>query len=77
MVLVDRGTQFTRLYASARETAKACEESLRYFQGHLHRDNFKLVYTDGAPEIVKAGENMTCLHDTSTPYRSATNGVAE
>eukprot|EP00972_Heterocapsa_arctica_P084107 12390981-Heterocapsa_arctica.AAC.1 len=64
MVLFDRGTKFTRLYASARKAAKACEESLRYFQCHLHRDKFKLLYTDGAPEIVKAGKSMPCLHDT-------------
>eukprot|EP00972_Heterocapsa_arctica_P104440 15392074-Heterocapsa_arctica.AAC.1 len=63
MVLFDRGTKFTKLYASAREAAKA--------------DKFKLLYADGAPEIVKAGKAMEYHHDTSTPYRSATNGVAE
>ena len=35
------------------------------------------LYTDGAPEIVKAGKNLRTCHDTSTPYRSATNGLAE
>ena len=35
------------------------------------------LYTDGAPEIVKAGKNLRTCHDTSTPYRSATNGIAE
>eukprot|EP00972_Heterocapsa_arctica_P057321 8458151-Heterocapsa_arctica.AAC.1 len=35
------------------------------------------MYSDGAPEIVKAGKALKCHHATSTPYRSATNGVAE
>ena len=35
------------------------------------------LYTDGAPEIIKAGKNLRTCHDTSTPYRSATNGLAE
>eukprot|EP00972_Heterocapsa_arctica_P075660 11159696-Heterocapsa_arctica.AAC.1 len=77
MVLFDRGTKLTKHYASAHKTAKASAESLRDFQGHLHRDKFKLLYTDGALEIVKAGKALTCLHEPSAPYRSATNGVAE
>ena len=35
------------------------------------------LYTDGAPETIKAGKNLKTCHDTSTPYRSATNGIAE
>ena len=35
------------------------------------------LYTDGAPEIIKAGKNLRTCHDTSTPYRSATTGIAE
>eukprot|EP00972_Heterocapsa_arctica_P048224 7111289-Heterocapsa_arctica.AAC.1 len=73
MVLFDIGTKFTKLYASARKAARACEDSLRHFQGHLLRDKFKLLYIDGAPELIKAGKAMKCQHDTSTPYRSATN----
>ena len=34
------------------------------------------LYTDVAPEIVKAGKSLRTCHDTSTPYRSATNGIA-
>eukprot|EP00972_Heterocapsa_arctica_P087469 12899895-Heterocapsa_arctica.AAC.1 len=77
MVLFDRGTQFTKQYASARKTAKACEEALRRFQGPIAKHKFRLLYTDGSPEIVQAGKTLKCNHDTSIPYRSATNGVAE
>eukprot|EP00972_Heterocapsa_arctica_P014690 2163427-Heterocapsa_arctica.AAC.1 len=77
MVLFDRGAKFTKHSASARKTAKACEESLRLFQAPIARDKLKLLYTDGAPEMIKAGQALKCNHDTSTPYRSAINGVAE
>eukprot|EP00972_Heterocapsa_arctica_P018868 2788910-Heterocapsa_arctica.AAC.1 len=73
MVLFDRGTKFTKLYASARETARACEDSPRHCHGHLLRDKSKILHTDGAPELIKAGRAMKCQHDTSTPNRSATN----
>ena len=35
------------------------------------------LYTDGAPEIVKAGKNLRICQDTSAPYRFAINGLAE
>ena len=35
------------------------------------------VFIVGAPEIMKAGKNLRTCHDTSTPYRSATSGIAE
>ena len=35
------------------------------------------LYTDGAPEIVKAGKNLRTCHDTSTLDRFATNVLAE
>lgn len=35
------------------------------------------LYADGAPEILKAGKDLRTCHDTSTPYRSANNGLAE
>eukprot|EP00972_Heterocapsa_arctica_P003482 518928-Heterocapsa_arctica.AAC.1 len=48
-----------------------------YFQGPAAKADLELLYTGGAPEIVKAGKAFKVCHDTSTPYRSATNAVAE
>ena len=37
----------------------------------------KYIYTDNSKELEKAARDMGWLHDTSTPYRPETNGVAE
>ena len=35
------------------------------------------VYTENSKEFIKAFEELQWPHDTSTPYRSETHGVAE
>eukprot|EP00972_Heterocapsa_arctica_P019067 2814427-Heterocapsa_arctica.AAC.1 len=35
------------------------------------------MFTDNAPELVKAIALLNIRHDSSTPYRSTTNSVAE
>merc|ERR1712015_289229 len=35
------------------------------------------VYTDNSKEFIKALDDLGMSHDTSTPYRPQTNGVAE
>eukprot|EP00972_Heterocapsa_arctica_P049427 7274422-Heterocapsa_arctica.AAC.1 len=35
------------------------------------------MFADNAPELVKAIALLNIRHDTSTPYRSTTNSVAE
>eukprot|EP00972_Heterocapsa_arctica_P114083 16440647-Heterocapsa_arctica.AAC.1 len=48
---------------------------LRVFRGA--KQKIKVMYTDNAPELVKAIALLKIRHDTSTPYRSTTNSVAE
>eukprot|EP00972_Heterocapsa_arctica_P016898 2494882-Heterocapsa_arctica.AAC.1 len=49
--------------------------ALERFQGA--RQKIKVMFTDNAPEMVKAISLLKARHDTSTPYRSTTNAVAE
>ena len=35
------------------------------------------MYSDNAPEIIRAVDDLKIPHDTSTPYRSQTNSKAE
>ena len=70
-------TSFKQLYPAATKSSKECEIALKRVQGPRVHERIKHLYTDGAPEIVKAGKNLRTCHDTSTPYRSATNGIAE
>ena len=37
----------------------------------------KYAYTDGSGELKNALDELEILHDTSTPHRPQTNGVAE
>ena len=76
-LLRDHATKFKQLYLAATKSAQECEIALKRFQGPMFSNRILHLYTDGAPEIVKAGNNLRTCHDTSTPYRSATNGIAE
>ena len=76
-LLRDHATKFKQFNPAATKSAKECEIALKSFQGPMFSNRILHLYTDGAPEIVKAGRNLRTCHDTSTPYRSATNGVAE
>ena len=74
-VILDRYTQFLQAYAakqkSAEETKKAFQ---RYFEPNQEPTH---VYSDNSKEIKKACDDLGYTHDTSTPHRSETNGVAE
>ena len=76
-LLRDHATKFKQSYPAVTKTAKECEIALKRFQGPMLSNRILHLYTDGAPEIVKAGKSLRTCHDTSTPYRSATNGIAE
>lgn len=76
-LLRDHATRFEQLDPAAINTTKACEIALKRSQGPMMSNKISHLYIDGAPEIVKAGKNLRTCHDISTPYRSATNGLAE
>ena len=76
-LLRDHAIKFKQSYPAATKTAKECEIALKRSQGPMVSNRIIHLCTDGAPEIIKAGKNLRTCHDTSTPYRSATNGIAE
>ena len=77
-LLRDHAIKIKQLYPAATTTSKECEIFLRKrFHGPMMSNRITHLYTDGAPEIVKAGKNLRTCHDTSTPLRSAINGIAE
>jgi hypothetical protein len=58
--------------------SKSAQDTMRAFQQFLGpRVTPGIVYTDGSKEFEKAMEDLGFSHDTSTPYRPQTNGVAE
>ena len=76
-LLRDHATKLKTLYPAATKSAKECEIALKRFQGLMFNNRILHLHTDGAPEIVKAGKSLRTCHGTSTPNRSATNGIAE
>ena len=74
VVLFDRGAKYYGGYPVGTKTAVDAEESIKHFLGN---SAVKRFYTDCAPELIRAGKDLNLMHDTSTPYRPDTNGVAE
>ena len=57
---------------------KSAEETKKAFLRFLGTETqAKYVYTDNSPEFEKAIDDSGFPHDTSTPYRPETNGIAE
>ena len=75
LVILDRFSQWLQAYACKTKSAK---ETYSSFQRFLGPDvKAKHVYTDNSKEFEKALADLQFSHDTSTPYRPQTNGVAE
>ena len=66
-LLRDHAAKFKQLYPAATKSAKECEIALKRFQGPMLSNRILHLYTDGAPEIVRAGKNLKTCQDTSTP----------
>ena len=47
---------------------------VHYFFGEVKP---RRIWTDSAPELIKACTDLGYLHDTCTPHRPQSNGVAE
>ena len=58
--------------------AKTSQETQRSLQKFLEPERKpKVIYTDNSLEFGKACEDHSWNHETSTPHRSETNGIAE
>ena len=74
-VIIDRATGWLQSYPCQH---KSIAETRRSFQRFLGPNvNPKYVYTDGSAEFEGAMSELGFSHDTSTPHRPSTNGIAE
>ena len=62
-------------FACKGKTAELTKQAFERFLGPQTKAQH--VYTDGSKEFLKALAELCVSHDTSTPYRPQTNGVAE
>ena len=75
LVLLDRGTDYIDAIPQPERTAACCYMALLEFAGPY--DYINELYSDGAPELVKAAKDAKWIHSTSAPERPQKNGVAE
>ena len=64
-LLRDHAAKFKQLYFAVTKSAEEFEIALKRFQGPMFSNMILHLYTDGAPEIVKAGKNLRTCHDTT------------
>ena len=75
LIIQDRFTKWIQGFTSTAKSADSTAMGLRRFCGP--QSNPKHVYTDNSLELKKALNDLHFNHDTSTPHRSETNGIAE
>lgn len=75
MVVLDRFTQWLQGYPCKTKTADECLINLKNCVGPQCEPQH--VYSDNSKELIKAQKDLKWRHDTSTPHRSDSNGVAE
>ena len=75
LVIQDRASRWLQSYG---QSAKAYDHNMdsfqKYFGPHVKP---KSVYSDNAPELNKTFKELGWSHDTCTPHRPQTNGIAE
>ena len=74
-VILDRATYWLQAYPDKSKSAQATKYALQRFLGPQQKAEH--VYSDNSHEIRIACEELGFSHDTSTPHRSETNGIAE
>ena len=70
MVILEHATTWVETHPTCGKSAAEAATALERFQGA--RQKIKAMYTDNAPELVKAIALLKIKHDTRTPYRSTT-----
>eukprot|EP00972_Heterocapsa_arctica_P022849 3362250-Heterocapsa_arctica.AAC.1 len=75
MVILDHAITWVGTHPACNQSADEAGVALESFQGA--RQNIKVMFIDNAPELVKAMALLKIRQDTSAPYRSTTNAVAE
>ena len=75
LVIQDRATIWRRSYGAKEKSAH--EVTLAFNKQIGPKVKPQLVYSDGSKEIDKSMKTLEYPHDTSTPYRPQTNGIAE
>ena len=74
-MIQDKYTGWLQAYASKTKNTHDTKMGFKNFLGP--EMGAKHVYTDNSGEFIRALDELELSHDTSTPYRPQTNGIAE
>ena len=74
LICLDRGTRWMDGFPAQSRESEQSYKMLQKFNGHLKP---KSIFSDGAPELSKACDELGYSHNTCTPHRHQSNGVAE
>ena len=75
LIVQDRATNWLQAFPAKKHNTHETKAALMRFKGP--EGKVKYAYTDGSGELKNALDELEILHDTSTPHRPQTNGVAE
>ena len=75
LVVQDVATDFRYVYPAARKTSHQCVMAFKHFV--RTGETVNVFYSDRAPELVKAADQLEWKHVQSTNYVSKTNAIAE
>ena len=79
-IVQDRATFWLQAYAALTKASEEVKKAFQRFLGPQGIQRFQQmghIYTDNSKEFIKAFEDLGFSHDTSTPHRPETNGIAE
>ena len=74
LAMLDIGTDWEEFYPMSNRDTKEAKRTFRHFAGNNVIHEF---YSDNAPELSAAAEELDWVHPTSTPFLSKRNGKAE
>ncbi|MDP7560267.1 MAG: DNA cytosine methyltransferase, partial [Planctomycetota bacterium] len=75
LVILDRATQWLQSYATKTKNTEDTTAGFLRFLGPQQKAQH--VYTDNSKEFRKSLKGLGISHDTATPHRPQTNGIAE
>ena len=74
LAIVDRGTDYTDCFPLMSRNSSDAYGALKEFYGDIVPAR---MYTDNAPELIRACTDLRWLHDKSTPHRHQSNAYCE
>ena len=77
ILIKDHFSNWMMLHPTGGKSVDEAVQSIADLQGNKKKESIKSMYIDNALELIAAVSRLKLKHDTSTPYRSTANSIAE